>query len=193
MTENKVLQYIYLSVSLVSTFCTLNNVYIIECANLVGGMCFFDLYFIRKRDMMLHHLLVLGFNHYMNTHVDIIHRNEVVSTLLKTEISTIFLITNNLLENKNTSIVKNINKVFFVTTFMYYRIYHYSHLIVDQQINYMYSNRLEYYQLYTCMYGFFMLNLYWYGLILSKVGKPLLFTVWGNLRQPLFQPCVKSN
>ena len=124
--------------------------------------------------MMLHHFLVLCMLHYMNNHNDIENRNEIVSVILSTEISTIFLTTNNLLEILgNVVIAKNINNLLFVSSFIYYRIYNYTYyLVLDNNIHkifYYYSkNKFEFCEIYVGIYGLFILNLYWCGIILKK-------------------------
>jgi hypothetical protein len=93
---------------------------------------------------------------------------------LTTEISTIFLTTNNLLEFAgNMVIAKNINKILFVSSFFYYRIYNYTYyLILDNNIHktfYYYSkNNFEFCEIYGGVYGLFFLNSYWFGIILKK-------------------------
>ena len=120
------LQSIYLGMSLVSFFCVMNNFYIITCSNFVGIVCFFDLYFVKSKDMMLHHILVLLIIYCMNKHNEFENRNLIVSTMLSTEISTIFLTTNNLLDITGYMVpFKKINKIMFIFTFLYYRIYNY--------------------------------------------------------------------
>ena len=172
--KNLQLQFMYLSISILSCFCVMKNVYVISCSNIVGLMCFIDFYFVKRKDMILHHLLVLCMLHYMNNHADIKNRSEIVSVILSTEISTIFLTTNNLLEMEgNMVIAKNINKILFVSSFFYYRIYNYTYyLILDNNIHkifYYYSkNNLEFCEIYTGIYGLFFLNLYWCGIILKK-------------------------
>jgi hypothetical protein len=168
------LQLMYLSISLFSCFCVMTNFYVIHCSNTVGLMCLIDFYFVKRNDMLLHHFLVLSMLHYMNNHSDIENRSEIVSVILSTEISTIFLTTNNLLEFAgNMVIAKNINKILFVFTFVYYRIYNYTYyLILDNNIHkifYSYSkNNFEFCEIYGGIYGLFFLNLYWSGIILKK-------------------------
>ena len=174
------LNCIYLGISLFSCFCIINNFYIITCSNIVGLMCLIDFYFVKKKDMLFHHILVLSMLHYMNNHDDIENRKEIVSVILRTEISTIFLTLNNLLENisnkeiKKITEIKNINKIVFVSTFLYYRIYNYSYyLILDKNIHktfFIYSrNNFEYFEIYFGLYGLFILNLYWCCLIFKKI------------------------
>lgn len=173
--KQRQLQYIYLGISLYSCFCVMTNYYIITCSNIVGLMCLFDFYFVKKKDMLFHHIFVLGMIHYMNYHRDIKYRNDIVSIILSTEISTIFLTTNNLLDSTGTmGVVKNINKGMFISTFFYYRIYNYSyHLILNKNINnslLTYSkNSFEFCEIYFGIYGLFILNLYWSCLIFKKV------------------------
>jgi hypothetical protein len=170
--QNIQLQFLYLGVSLLSSFCIITNFNIITCSNIVGFTCLIDFYFVKKNDMRLHHMLVLCMIDYMNKHVDIKNRNDIVYVILSTEISTVFLIMNNLLDKM--VIFKNINKLFFVFTFVYYRIYNYSYyLILDKNIynNFViYSkNNFEFYKIYIGVYGMFILNLYWFTLILHGI------------------------
>jgi hypothetical protein len=179
------LHLMYLSISLVSCFCVMTNFYVIQCSNIVGLMCLIDFYFVRRKDMILHHFLVLCMLHYMNNHDDIKNRSEIVSVILSTEISTIFLTTNNLLEMEgNMVIAKNINKLLFVSTFVYYRIYNYIYyLILDNNIHkifYYYSkNNFEFFEIYSGVYGLFFLNLYWCGIILKKIVFTTLYNKIG--------------
>jgi len=168
------LQFIYLTISIVSSFCVMKNFYVVPCSNVVGLICFIDIYFLKRNDMILHHFLVLSMLHYMNNHADIENRSEIVSVILSTEISTIFLTTNNLLEFAgNMVIAKNINKLLFVSSFFYYRIYNYTfYLILDNNIHktfYCYSkNNFEFCEIYGGVFGLFFLNLYWFGIIFKK-------------------------
>lgn len=169
------LQIMYLGISLLSSFCITTNYHVITCANIVGLMCLVDLCFIKKNDMRLHHILVLCMLHYMNVHPNIKNRNEIVSTILSTEVSTIFLTMNNLLDNLNNLVIlKKINKCFFVSTFVYYRIYNYScYLIFDKNTHYIFlnysKNNFEFYKIHIGIYGLFLLNLYWGCFILNKI------------------------
>lgn len=173
--KNFQLQYLYLGISLFSCFCIINNFYIIYCSNFVGFICLIDFYYIKKKDMILHHILVLIMLHYMNNHSYVENKNEIVSIILKTEISTIFLTINNLLDTvDNMVILKNINKCIFIFTFIYYRIYNYSYyLILNKNIHNIFlfysKNNFELYEIYTGIYGLFILNLYWTFLIFKKV------------------------
>jgi hypothetical protein len=111
----------------------------------------------------------------MNIHIDAKNITDVVSIGLRTEISTIFLTVNNLLEIADASVVyKYINKFVFFSTFFYYRIYNYLyHLMFDKNIHtliFAYSkNNFYFWELYISIYGLFVLNLYWSTIIFKKI------------------------
>jgi hypothetical protein len=141
---------------------------------MLGMMCLVDFYFVKKNDMRLHHILVLCMLHYMNNHSDIKSRKEIVSQLLRAEISSIFLITNNLLNIAgNMNVLNTINKSVFFCSFIYFRVYNYSQLIVNKNMNeefYLFSkNNYEYCQIYIGLYGLFILNVYWCYIIFKTL------------------------
>jgi hypothetical protein len=170
------LQLIYLSTSLFSTYCVVSNTYLPTCANLVGIMCLCDMWFVKKKDMMLHHILVLFLAHYMNTHYSNPYRFKIMSALLSTEISTIFLTLHNMLENTAScsSIVriKQLNKLAFVSTFVYYRLYNYSYSLLNAEVRNSYliysAGPFERWEVCSGIYGLFLLNVYWVALIAKK-------------------------
>lgn len=168
-------KYIYIGVSLTVSLCVMANCYLIECCNLTGVKCLIDLRIERNKDMIFHHILVFALIHYLNQHPEIENINEFISLLLSTEISSVFLNLNNLLKN---SVVKKVNKMAFVSTFYYYRIYKYSYLLMDKNVYnalIVYSrNKFEYCEIYFGLYGLYILNLYWGGLILKKCIKPFI-------------------
>jgi len=174
MNKTKNLQFMYLGIALFSSFCSMTNFYVIPCSNIVGMMCLIDFYFVKKKDMILHHTIVLALTHYMNNH-DFETKKEIVCVVLNTEISTIFLTTHNLLNTTSNIVLKNTNKLFFISTFLYYRIYNYSYLLLDNNIHnalYNYSiNNFEYCEIYGSLYGLYFLNLYWSYLIFKKCIK----------------------
>jgi hypothetical protein len=138
---------------------------------------------------------------YMNTHHDILISENIISVVLSTEISTIFLITNSLLSNNYinqyflkinrylVTIIKSINSIFFIYTFLYYRIYsYYYYLIIDKSTNISFlkysKNIYEFYEIYISIYGLFILNLYWSILIFIKFSSFLdyskLYLIYKN-------------
>ena len=178
IVSTKKLQLLYLSTSLFSTYCVVSNRHLTACANLVGMMCLFDFWFIKKKDMILHHVFVIVMLHYMNNHTYNPNRNQIMSVILSTEMSTIFLTLNNLLENASScsSIVrlKQMNKLAFVSSFVYYRIYNYSYYLLNTEVQtsfLIYSvNPYDRWEICGSIYGLFLLNVYWTLLIVQKVA-----------------------
>jgi hypothetical protein len=118
--------------------------------------------------------------YYINKYIDIENKYKIAHILLNTEISTLFLTINNLLNittNRNDIIIfKNINKLLFVTSFIYYRFYNYLYyLILDKNIYNIFifysKNNLEFYKITFGIYGLFILNLYWCSIIIYKIGE----------------------
>ena len=188
--SNIYLQCIYLFISILSTLSVFYKFQLISCSNIVGLICLIDFFYIKKRAMIIHHILVLMMLDYMNTHPDIVIRENIISVILSTEISTIFLINNSLLSNNNikqyflkvnrysVTIIKNMNSIFFIYTFLYYRIYnYYYYLIIDKSINIVFlkysKNIYEFYEIYISIYGLFILNIYWSILIFIKFSSLL--------------------
>jgi len=156
--------YVYLTVSLISGYCAMTNTHIILCSNMVGVLCAGELFFLKTKDAILHHILVLFIVHYINTHTELEY---IVREFLKTEISTIFLILRDVIGRHP------VNDACFVTTFMYYRIYKYSKMLLDdgmhETILTQSKSTYELCEIYISMYMFFALNLYWTRLIFAKL------------------------
>lgn len=180
--KGRQLQWMYLSISAGSTICIFNDYDVIKCSNIVGFMCLVDFYFVKKLDMIFHHVLVLMAIHYMNIHPEIENRKDIVTAILSVETSTVFLTLRNLVSTSNSSLLKNCINYLFISTFFYYRIYnYYCCLITDKnthvQFNKYSKNTLSLYQIYTGVYGLFILNLYWSSLILNALSKKLFMRV----------------
>jgi len=177
--------YIPLFVSTISTICLLKNYNVFLCSNGVAIYCIIDLCFLKRRDMILHHIFVLMMVFYMNIHrnIPILERDSIITTILSSEISTNFLIINNILNDfkwDSKIILENLlnksNKIFFISTFFYFRLYKYiSKLILNKEFyfvinTYSYNNYANI-TIYCGIYGLFVLNIYWGKLILDKCIK----------------------
>jgi len=180
---NIYLQFIYLAIAIASALCVYNDFYLVNCSNIVGFFCIVDFCYIKKKDMIAHHIFVLLMIHYMNNH-NTYKKDYIVKQILSTEISSIFLLNNSLLSNnlfiKNRFInfIKIFNGILFITVFFYYRIYnYYYYLLLDNDINNIFyiqsKNLFEFYEIYFGMYGLFILNIYWSILISLKYVKLL--------------------
>jgi hypothetical protein len=121
----------------------------------------------------------------MNTHrnIPMLERDFIITSVLSSEISTNFLIINNILNDfvwESNKVLENIlkksNKICFVSTFFYFRLYKYIlKLLMNNEFYYVittYSyNKYEMITIYGGVYGLFVLNLYWGKLILDKCIK----------------------
>ena len=184
---NYILQSIYLSISVFSTWCIFTKSYLNLCSYNIALFCCIDYFFHfcninkLKFDMILHHLFALMLIYFFYNHnyliIDNIKiKNNLIENILSTEISTNFLIINNFIKNiKNLFIIK-INQILFVSTFFYFRIYNYFiYIILSNDVNILIINisKNYYYKylLYTGMYGLFILNIYWFFILLKKCIK----------------------
>lgn len=194
---NLVLQLLYLSISSCVTFCIYQNKYLEVCCYSVGFFCIIDfgLHLLRinnlKLDMILHHnfalcviFLLYYYTYLVENNIDDIHnihnidnvnnKNSLIKSFLLTEVSTIFLILNSLIKNNKLIILKKINQLFFVSTFIYYRIYYYLvNIIINSEINLFImnisKNNFHLYYMYFGIYGLFIINIYWMILLLNKI------------------------
>ncbi len=170
------MECVSLTLSLFSSYCAMNHIYLIPCANLVGVLCVYEFSYLTKKDIILHHILVLFMLHYMNVHgeLDIVH--QMTSVVLSTKVSTIFLTNHDLFTRMNAPpVITNINDVCFVASFLYYRIYKYTYFIMNREIldaMWLHSkNHGELVEIFIGIYGICVLNMYWGVLILAEVGK----------------------
>jgi hypothetical protein len=140
-----------------------------------------DFYFHIKTEIILHHFLAisLGIVGICYKH----HFPEQVVTMLSCELSTIFLCGiywfKSLLKHTNSKqiiLFSNVNKVCFITSFFYTRIYLISINIIwnsefTQKVYIIMklnnTDTITYYGVYISFYLFFILNLYWFFLFLK--------------------------
>ena len=129
-----------------------------------------DLFAIKSTDTMIHHLCIMGIVLYdWLENVDLLHRFNFSYPLLKTEVSSIFLVLKFWLP-VNTH-AYNINLVMFYCSFLKFRIIDfYSEIVKNVQIfNVLIENYSKYnYTIYILMvsiYGLYILNIYWFLLI----------------------------
>jgi len=183
------LNCIYLFVSLFSTYCIITNNHLHFCNYTVGFFCGVDyfLFFIKFRkfrwDIFIHHLsalFVIAFfhlNQYSNK-VDSIEKDAFIKNVLAIEISSIFLSFHNLLGNTKFNIVKKINQLIFVSTFVYFRIYNYPKCVIfSDKIHFLIltvsENDIDFYIAWTGLYGLCILNFYWFFLLIKKMHRAI--------------------
>lgn len=158
----------------------------IRAAQVIQWQCIFDM-LLCSPDIALHHLFVLGLIYpFLTTPGIEIHTHNEISTILSSEISTIFLVLHNIIPKKYQTMAI-INNVLFISSFAYTRLYMYSiELIYNESLH----NKVEFYLpqskvtiLFTSLYGLFFLNIYWAAIILKTLVKQC------KSHMPSFQQC----
>uniref|UniRef100_A0A6C0ETP3 TLC domain-containing protein n=1 Tax=viral metagenome TaxID=1070528 RepID=A0A6C0ETP3_9ZZZZ len=177
---NMFLNYLYLSISLWSTFSYAYDYEPINSFYMIGTFCLFDLLFIEKtKDMIIHHTISLLLCKYIynysltntNTNTSII-----IHTGLSCEISSIFLITKNIIRPYKYSNYHTVNDILFIGTFFYFSLYNFIYILLnDETVNNLLTNGpiMDVIKLNIIVYGLLLLNLYWMRIILLKVIKTI--------------------
>jgi len=173
------LQYSYLLISLTSTYYYIYNMNPVILFYVISTSCLIDLLFtIKSYDIIFHHICSLGYIYYILTNqisTDENIKSLFINTSLSFEISTNFLLMNNILKiYKHQSIINSINNILFIYTFIYYRIYQYGNIVIYNKVTndvvlYNSNNNFDIIIIYFSLYGFYFLNLYWFRLIVLKV------------------------
>ena len=186
---------IHLAISIVCSFCVLVNRHVVACANIVGLACLADFATRDLRpDMRLHHACVILVSIFMNKHYNVllVRTPEIIRDVLALEFSNVFLISQHFVSN--VAYLKHINKALFVASFAYVRMYYYTKKVVfNTDINVaifdICDNWIESYVTYLGVMGIFLLNLYWFYLILAKTARTLGL---GSNSQKCVDRCEKA-
>lgn len=118
----------------------------------------------------------------------------LIIAVYKTEISTVFYVIKLWLDDVNhvsIQTVKKLNEIAFLVTFFKYRIWDYSHEIVfNKQLHelmdtYIQGRLPHFALLYVGLYGFYILNMYWFAIMvkiavkmmIAERSKPLLLQI----------------
>jgi hypothetical protein len=135
---------------------------------------FIDLFLVKTNDLIIHHLCIFGmkfYNWYNN--VDDVNRFLFGYSLLKTEISSIFLVLKYWIPEK--TYAHTINALLLYVSFFKFRIFDMYNEIIHG--NYVFDIVLNKYTpdspvisgvLYVSVYGLYLLNAYWF-LIMTKI------------------------
>ena len=174
---SNLLNYLYLSISLWSTFSYAYDYEPIKSFYMIGSFCLIDLLFIEKpKDMTIHHTFALLLCKYIyNTNTNT-NTNVIVHTGLSCEISSIFLITKNIIRPYTYSNYHTVNDILFIGTFFYFRLYNFIYILLnDETVNNLLTNGpiMDVIKLNVVIYGSLLLNLYWMRIILLKAIKTI--------------------
>lgn len=180
------INYIHLSVSLISAYSILTETYFVYCSNLVGALLYMDyvLHYLQlkvlKTDILLHHLFGLCIIHFVYNHREFLsyENTEIIEffkNVLSIEIPNIFLTLMYLLKNENVATsIQQINNFAFVSSFCYIRIYRYTrHVVLSKEVYYIVvilsKHPIHQYSMLIGIYGLGILNIYWFYVIVQKV------------------------
>lgn len=144
------------------------------------------LYFVEKIELKIHHILFIFVIiwYIMCPNIGTIIKNELYVFALA-EISNIFLSIRNIIREPSViqfvsipAFIQPINDGLFAITFFYTRIYLYFKYIITNQA--LFENIIKYNKFFMCdkiviaiVFSLFILNLYWFSLILSSIIKLL--------------------
>lgn len=141
-----------------------------------------DTFFQKQTEMVIHHLLVLGLSVYYFYHLRVMTAKDVIALVypcLRVEISSIFYILRYWLPKK--SPLYMVNSIVFFLAFFKFRIFDFfcdlliytDFTTVSRTLT---QNTSMYILLYTCAYGMYLLNLYWF-IMMTKILIKLLSPV----------------
>lgn len=164
--------------SSISLVISLSSLYFINTGQLSPFIWLLSLVFIfdmvnNTIDMIIHHSIFFSLvlcTYLFNVHMPIdFYRN-----FMKVEISTIFL---SLSKLTNRGFMQTINQYLFLITFTKYRVINLGYLFTNGAYNdaiiQQSPHRFATYFIYLNLYGFYLLNLYWFTLILRKLWRKL--------------------
>ena len=165
---------------LFAVYATTNYYYTNDPANLQAAIniikyyCALD-FALCTQDLAIHHVNVIGLITIYQHNPQLLQTTtDLLSTIVSTEISTIFLIAKPYIKNPTT---QTINNLLFITTFFYTRIYAYTtYLIYNPQLHQIFYNTippLDYALMETFLYGLYAMNLYWAAIIIKTICKQL--------------------
>jgi len=167
----------------------------------------FDLFF-SKNDALFHHIFSIFLTSTVITcgikNTD--DRIALSEPLMKTEISTIFLLLRIIMEEKAPEMIKkntvvktlhNINNFVFIVTFVKFRIFDlYFDVIKNKEYHhtvgkYYYDNNGQYFfwkelQFYIGIFGLYSINIYWFSLICKKIYKQFVIPKFPQINTDRF-------
>jgi hypothetical protein len=159
--------------------------------NIIRLHAFIDLFINKSYDLIIHHILILGFFFYNNFYnISPEDKFILLFPLLKTEITSIFLCLKYWLPKK--SIIYTVNLLLFYVSFFKFRIYDfyyeiiYNHSIFNIYIpKYSPSNHYLSFIFMGMCYGLYILNLYWFSIINRILYKTIVKNINININYDL--------
>jgi hypothetical protein len=173
------------AISLYSMFCIISksSFHLHACTNLIGLTCLLDFRKSRPPDIVFHHVITILMTIFVEGHKTSISRSlypiyDVIRTVLAIEIPTILLAVEKYIPSERAKL-KVAVQVRFAMLFFYYRIYRYTRYIIFNTeakwaINSTAPHWVDRVHIYGGIYGMFLLNIYWFSVIVRKGLKILL-------------------
>lgn len=187
MTVSIIVKFLYLYVSCYSVYTIIQRTDYENCIYSIGTLMSFDLLLWSlgqiklKREMVLHHVYVLGFIIYFMQHFDSAVKlfgqeicDDILRGLLSTEISTVFLTLRGMIKD-GPLIFVYLNDLLFIYTFYYYRLnFFYRKFLIPYEnfqivILFVSKNNFWFIAMNSCIYGLYLLNVYWGTRIVEKM------------------------
>jgi hypothetical protein len=157
--------------------------------SLVGLYVASDLFFTKEADIMAHHLLAGLFIVSVRS-LDPAKYLPESQAIVNMEISTLFLVFNNLMKEKILVVpaaIYKINQYLFLLTFTKYRIWDYYWVLI-------YRDSFPTALTMAAIRGLFLLDLYWFSLLIRKVMKSLYISdpVHSTRMPAVSDPCFSG-
>jgi len=174
-----------IAISTYSMFCvwTKSATHLHACTNLIGLSCLFDFRKSRPPDIVFHHIITILMTIFVEYHKTNIYRSpyhiyDVVRTILAIEIPTILLAVEKYIPSERGKVKVAVQSA-FALSFFYYRIYRYArYIILDKDAKRAIDSTAPHWvdrvHIYSGIYGMFLLNIYWFSVIMRKGVKILL-------------------
>ena len=159
-----------------------NNILIQPSTYLICSYCFMDIFFCNKAHV-IHHIFTISIILFSIMYGMRIEDSQIIfSTLISTELSTIFYIFDFWLANYNGAImyiVKGINTLIFASAFTKLRIHDFYYMLVNPETHttlakYTDNRLIPTLQIYISIIGLFALNVFWFSLICKKIYKTVV-------------------
>jgi hypothetical protein len=187
-----------------------NNNNYLHITNLIVSIhVFSDLFLTKNSDMILHHifsLLCLSFKYVNNVSFE--DDSLIILTTLNTEMSSFFYVYKLLLEEKKqfilTKISKNmfdkisiLNDLLFFSSFLKLRIINYYYNLIHNEHIYISMHKytktiIHSLHFYIGSHGLYLLNIYWFMIILKKMYKYMIIPTFSQLQSYKFINNINS-
>ncbi len=174
-----------IAISTYSMFCIMSKSakHLHICTNLIGLTCLIDFRKRRSIDIVFHHVITILMSTFVHKNVQI--KNQIVSvyhqdqniydiirTILAIEIPTILLAFEKYIPEEQAKVKVAVQSA-FALSFFYYRIYRYiRYVILDKEAKQLIDKTaprpIDRVHIYCGVYGMFLLNIYWFSMIVRK-------------------------